>query len=271
MNQKNPQFGKPKQAGLPVMIFVSIFGHALAMLVFLIAPGLLSSSNPEPFGGSPGGNVMWVSSAAIGTEGKPSQKELTQEEPAPAQFLKKATAEEEDVPLPSKTEFPEPEKKKPKEQPAAKETLNQAKRKIEGPYGKGTDKSENSGKSGTDGKGKTGLGIGIGGTGDGSGTGTGTGVPFPYPWYIDIVKTKIELNWRKPFLEQAGQEFSATVYFVIQRNGQVKMVKTEQLSGIPSLDRSCESAILGAAPFPPLPTQWTEPDLAFRLTFRYTQ
>ena len=269
MSQRDPQFGKPKQARLPVMIFLSMFGHALALLVCLIAPGFLSRANPEPFGGGPAGNVMWVASSAIGAEGKPSQKELTQEEPAPAKFIKKVTAEDE-VPLESKTEFPEPQKKKPKDEPTAKETLNQPDRKKTGEFGKGHDTSEDSGKSGTQGKGKTGVGIGIGGTGDGSGSGTGTGIPFPYPWYVDIVKTKIELNWRKPFLDEQGTEYATTVYFVIQRNGQVTQVKTEQMSGVPSLDRSCESAILGAAPFPPLPTQWTEPDLAFRLTFRYT-
>ena len=42
-------------------------------------------------------------------------------------------------------------------------------------------------------------------------------------------------------------------------------------SGIPALDRSAESAILNSQPFPPLPAQWTDPDLAFRLTFQYTQ
>ena len=124
MSQRDPQFGKPKQARLPVMIFLSMFGHALALLVCLIAPGFLSRANPEPFGGGPAGNVMWVASSAIGAEGKPSQKELTQEEPAPAKFIKKVTAEDE-VPLESKTEFPEPQKKKPKDEPTAKETLNQ--------------------------------------------------------------------------------------------------------------------------------------------------
>jgi len=233
MKDNDPQFGKPRQASLPVMIFVSMFGHAVAILFFLVAPRIFASGKPEPFGGSgPGGDVLWVSSSAIGQEGKPSQKQLTQAEPAPAQFLKKVT-EPDEIPLESKTEFPEPQKKKQKEQPAAKETLNQPVRKIEGPYGKGTDRSENAGKSGTGGKDKTGMGVGIGGTGDGSGTGTGTGIPFPYPWYVDIVKTKIELNWRKPFVQQTTpQEFVTTVYFVIQRNGQVSEVKTETGSGI---------------------------------------
>ena len=272
MSDRPAQLRQGKQASLPVMIFVSMFGHAIAMLVFLIFPGLISTGDPEPFGGpGPGGNVMWVSTSAIGQQGKPSPKELTQETPAPALRIKKTT-EEDEVPLPSKTEFPEEVKKKPEEKPTAKETLNRPakERKEKGEFGKGTDTREDSGKSGTGGREKTGVGIGIGGPGEG-GSGTGTGIPFPYPWYVEIVKTKIELAWRKPYLGQSTpQEYLTTVYFVIQRNGTVRGIKAEEASGILSLDRSCESAILGAAPFPPLPSQWTEPDLAFRLTFRYT-
>lgn len=274
MSEKVPQLRSGKQASLPIMIFVSVFGHALAILLFLVFPGLISTGDPEAFGGpGPGGNVMWVSTSAIGREGKPSEKELTQQEPAPAARIKKATEPDEDLPLPSKTEFPEEVKTKPKDEPTAKETLNRPlnQRKEKGTeFGRGTDRREDSGQSGTGGRGKTGVGIGIGGPGEG-GSGTGTGVPFPYPWYVEIVKTKIEMAWRKPFLNQSTpQEYLSTVYFVIQRNGLVRGVKIEEPSGISSLDRSCESAILGAAPFPPLPSQWTEPDLAFRLTFRYT-
>ena len=276
MSEKNPLMRPAKQASLPVMIFVSVFGHALAILLFLVFPGLISTGDPEPFGGpgGPGGNVLWVSTSAIGREGKPSQKELTQEEPAPAARIKKLTEPDETVPLPSKTEFPEEVKTKPiKDEPTAKETLNRplSQRKEKGTeFGRGTDRTETAGQSGTGGRGKTGVGIGIGGPGEG-GSGTGTGVPFPFPWYVEIVKTKIEIAWRKPFLNQSTpQEYLTTVYFVIQRNGQVRGIKVEEASGILPLDRSCESAISGAAPFPPLPNQWTEPELAFRLTFRYT-
>ncbi len=259
--------GQARQASLPVMIFVSMFGHAAAILFFLIAPGLIPQGTPEPFGGSgPGGNVMWVTASSIGKEG--DQEELTIEEPAPARYIKALTAEE-DVPLPSDTEFPDPKKKKKEDEPTAKETLNQRERKLDGEFGKGKDTKKESGESGTEGKSKTGVGIGIGGEGKGDG-GTGTGIPFPFPWYVDIVKTKIELAWRKPFLQETTPEgYSTVLYFVILRNGQVQQVKIEEPSGISSLDRSCESAILGASPFPPLPNQWTEPNLAFRLTFQY--
>lgn len=271
MSEKIPQLRQGKQASLPIMIFVSMFGHAAAMLVFLVFPGLVSTGDPEPYGGpGPGGSVMWVSSSAIGQLGKPSEKELTQEEPAPAISIQKTTAEDE-VPLPSKTEFPEEVKTKPKEEPTAKETQNVplSQRKKEGEFGKGTDKSEDSGQSGSGGRGKSGVGIGIGGPGDGTGSGTGTGIPFPYQWYLDIVFTKIELAWRKPYLgENVEQEYVTVVYFIIQRNGQVRQVKVQQASGMPAVDRSCESAILGAVPFPPLPNQFTEPELPLRVTFQ---
>ncbi len=272
MSETIPQMRQGKQASLPIMIFVSIFGHALAMLVFLVFPGLISTGDPEPYGGQgPGGNVMWVSSSSIGELGKPSEKPLTQEEPAPAAAIKKATEPDEEVPLPSKTEFPEEVKAKPKDAPTAKETLNVPlkDRKKTGEFGKGTDKTENAGQSGTGGRGKSGVGIGIGGPGDGSGTGTGTGIPFPYQWYLDIVFTKIELAWRKPYLgENVERQYITVVYFIIQRNGQVRQVKVQEASGIPTIDRSCESAILGAVPFPPLPNQFTEPELPLRVTFQ---
>ncbi|MCI0605655.1 TonB C-terminal domain-containing protein [bacterium] len=267
MNYKNSQLRQGKQASLPIMIFVSMFGHALAMLIFIIAPGLISSGDPEPYGGGPGGNVMWVSSSAIGQQGKISQKELTQDEPAPADRIKKLTAEEE-VPPPSKLEFPDETKEKPKDEPKAKETMNVPlkDRKKEGEFGRGTDKREDAGKSGTKGLGKSGVGIGMGGPGDG---GTGTGIPFPYQWYLDIVFTKIELAWRKPYLgENNQQQYITVVYFIIKRNGQVREVKVQETSGLVTVDRSCESAILGAVPFPPLPTQFTEPELPLRVTFQ---
>ena len=94
---------------------------------------------------------------------------------------------------------------------------------------------------------------------------------FPFPWYIEAVFTKLEINWVKPYLVNAEpREYTAVVYFIIGRNGQVSKVEVEQSSGIAALDRSAESAVLGSAPFPPLPNQWTEPELAFRVRFTHT-
>ena len=143
---------------------------------------------------------------------------------------------------------------------------------MEGEYGKGEDKSKDAGKSGSSGSGTFGLGSFGGNQAGPGGFGTGTGVPFPFPWYLENVFTKIELNWSKPYVQEVTpQVYTCVVYFVITRAGQVRDVQLERSSGVPALDRSAESAILGSTPFPPLPNQWTEPDLPFRLTFSYSR
>lgn len=262
---------QPSPASLPTMMLVSILGHALGLLLVFILPGILPHGKKDPFGGAGGDgglNVMTID-LGRGLPGKPAAKPVTQQEPAPALYLNKKTKEDE-VPLESKTSLPDPDQKKKKEVPAAKETLNVAasKRKLDGLFGEGTDKSKDAGKSGTQGSGHGGLSAaGSGGIGA---FGTGTGTPFPFPWYVDAVLTKLEINWTKPFISDSN-EYSTMVYFVISRSGQVSKVQIEQSSGIPALDRSVESAVLGSSPFPPLPNQWTEPDLAFRIRFTHTK
>jgi len=207
----------------------------------------------------------------MGLQGKPSPVPVTQMEPAPALRIAKTKPEEEPE-LTSKLSIPEPNpKKKPKDEPTATSTLNQAKRKVEGPFGTGIDTKKDSGKSGNQGHGKSGVGaVGIGDSGPG-GYGTGTGAEFPFPWYIEQVLTKLQISWVKPYLGNVeSKEYAATVYFVIERNGQVSEVKIDQSSGIESLDRSAQSAVYGAAPFGPLPPQWTESTLAFRIRFTHT-
>jgi protein TonB len=265
--------GQPKSPSLMFMFFASILAHAVFIVTFLLVPGLLPRGKPQPFGGPSGGGGLDVMTVdfGLGQQGKPAAKPVDQQEPAPARYIAKTTKEE-DVPLESKTSLPDPnQKKKKKDEPTEKSTLNQPQRKVEGPFGKGTDTSKQSGKSGDQGHGKSGIGTaGIGESGPG-GYGTGTGVAFPFPWYIEAVFTKLEINWVKPYLVNAEpREYTAVVYFVIGRNGQVSRVEVEQSSGIAALDRSAESAVLGAAPFPPLPNQWTEQDLAFRVRFTHT-
>jgi len=253
--------GHSKEASFPLMLFASFMAHILALIVFIAAPQILPRSKRPTFGGSgPAGglNVMTVDFRL----GQPK------EEPAPARYLKKYTQVEEPK-VESKLEFPDEQKKKVKEQPAAKETLNvpAAKRKVEGQFGKGTDMSKDAGKSGKSGHGGIGLGSGEGGLG----AGTGTGVPFPFPWYVEAVLTKLEISWAKPPLHNVPpRDYTAVIYFLIKRNGQASRAEIETSSGIPTLDRSAVDAVYAASPFPPLPNQWTEPDLAFRIRFTHT-
>ena len=263
----------PRSPSLPTLVFVSMIAHALAILLAITLPSILPRSRPNAFGGPAGSgglNVMTVD-LGMGLQGKPSPVPVTQMEPAPALRIAKTKPEEEPE-LTSKLSIPEPNpKKKPKDEPTATSTLNQAKRKVEGPFGTGIDTKKDSGKSGNQGHGKSGVGaVGIGDSGPG-GYGTGTGVEFPFPWYIEQVLTKLQISWVKPYLGNVeSKEYAATVYFVIERNGQVSEVKIDQSSGIESLDRSAQSAVYGAVPFGPLPPQWTESTLAFRIRFTHT-
>lgn len=265
--------GQPRSPSLLFLIFASIVAHAFAILLAIILPGILPHSKQKPFGGPSGAgglNVMTVD-FGMGAEGKRSELPVNQMEPAPALRIAKTKPAEEPEAI-SKLTLPDPnQKKKPKDEPTATSTLNQSKRKAEGVFGTGTDTKKDSGKSGNEGHGKSGIGaVGIGSNGPG-GAGTGTGVEFPFPWYTEAVLTKLEINWVKPYLANVEpKEYGAVVYFVIERNGQVSQVQVEQSSGIPALDRSAQSAVLGAAPFPPLPPQWTESTLAFRIRFTHT-
>ena len=262
----------PKDASFPMMLFGSIIAHLLLLTLMLALPILFPPGKGEPFGGPSGGglNVVGVIDFNLG-KGPNAARPRPKDEPAPSLYLKKAQEEKE--PLESKTSFPE-DKKKPKEQPAATESKNvpASQRKLEGPYGSGADKSKDAGKTGAGGAGQFGLGtFGAGKSGPG-GFGTGTGVAFPFPWYVENVITKIELSWSRPYIQETTPTiYECVVYFVIARTGIVQKVQVEKSSGIPALDRSAESAVLGASPLPPLPTQWTEPDLPFRLTFSYSR
>ncbi len=255
---------QPRPVSLPGMLFVSIFGHALGLLLLLVLPGIFPHGKKEPFGGGGAAGGLNVMAIDLGRSlaGTPASKPLTQEEPAPARYLDKN--KEDEVLLESKTSLPDPNQKKKKDEPGAKETLNVPayKRKVDGQFGEGTDMSNNAGKTGHRGLSASG-GSGIGAFGSG-------GTPFPFPWYTDAVLTKLEINWAKPFISDSD-EHSTVVYFVVSRSGQVSKVQVEQSSGIPALDRSVESAVLGSSPFPPLPNQWTEPDLAFRIKFTHTK
>lgn len=250
------------------MFLISLIAHFLSILLFVLLPNILPHRPKEAFGGPSGGyNVNWIR-LGPGTTGKTAIKPSPEQESAPSKTIEKLNKENE-VELKSKLTLPDPSTKK-KEEPQPKATLNQAEKKSTGPFGAGKNTKTDGGTTG--GQGKFGLGTaGAGGPGAG-GFGTGTGVEFPFPWYIDRVIDKVEGTWVKPFISQPpSQALETVVYFVITRTGQARDVRIEKESGIPALDRSAESAVLNSQPFPPLPPQWTDPDLAFRLTFQYTQ
>lgn len=121
---------------------------------------------------------------------------------------------------------------------------------------------------------KTGIssggGDGIGnGTGSGYGGGNGTGgYSFPYAYYIDTLKNKISSSWYNSLISPGLREKRiAIVCFKIYRNGEMRDLILEKNSGIDSIDLSALRAVENAAPFPPLPSDFTSRYLIVHFEF----
>jgi TonB family protein len=94
---------------------------------------------------------------------------------------------------------------------------------------------------------------------------TGIEGDFPYTIYIDRMKTLIGQRWLRP---QAGTGITATVSFVIDRDGKIRDAKNEIPSGNGTFDRAALRAVLEASPLPPLPFGYNGTFLGVHLTFR---
>lgn len=89
-----------------------------------------------------------------------------------------------------------------------------------------------------------------------------------YSYYLNVILTRISENWLDPYLGQA-QVLTATVVFVIEKDGSVREVKLEKTSGDRTYDESCTRALLVTDRFPPLPPEFTGPRLKLHLEFEH--
>jgi len=94
---------------------------------------------------------------------------------------------------------------------------------------------------------------------------TGLEGDFQYPLYIEQMKRLIGAHWTRP---AAGDRTSATVYFVIDRDGTIRDVKQEIVSGSGLYDRAALRAVLESSPLPPLPFGYNGTFLGVHLKFR---
>jgi TonB family protein len=94
---------------------------------------------------------------------------------------------------------------------------------------------------------------------------TGLEGDFQYPLYIEQMKRLIGAHWTRP---AAGDRASATVYFVIDRDGTIRDVKQEIVSGSGLYDRAALRAVLESSPLPPLPFGYNGTFLGVHLKFR---
>jgi TonB family protein len=91
------------------------------------------------------------------------------------------------------------------------------------------------------------------------------GGDFPYPLYIEQMKRLIGGHWTRP---NSGDQSTATIYFVIDRDGTIHDVKQEIASGSGLYDRAALRAVLESSPLPPLPFGYNGTFLGVHLKFR---
>ena len=88
---------------------------------------------------------------------------------------------------------------------------------------------------------------------------------FEYDFYLALIQSKIERNFRPP--PGVRGDHMATVSFTITRNGSVENIGLIQTSGNLLIDQAAERAIRAAGHFPPLPPQYEKGELGINFEF----
>jgi len=105
-----------------------------------------------------------------------------------------------------------------------------------------------------------------------SGGGGGMGKIFPYSWYIDLIQSKITMNWKEPAKPMVTEDNpSAVVSFVITRDGHIESISLSSRSSMQALNDSVMSAVQVSNPLPPLPDEYPDDKLAVKIKFELTQ
>jgi periplasmic protein TonB len=104
----------------------------------------------------------------------------------------------------------------------------------------------------------------------GGGVGVGTNSPFgsQFGAYAGVLRDRVEQNWHTSELNIQGAA-PVGITFSILRNGALVpgSVRVSQSSGNRALDYSAQRAVLDAAPFPPLPQQYSKNQADIELRF----
>jgi len=119
---------------------------------------------------------------------------------------------------------------------------------------------------------KTGISSsgGGGGSGWGSGPGGGGGGYFPHAYYIDLLRNRISSSWYSSLVAPGLKgKYVTGVYFIVRRDGEISDLRVERSSGITSLDLSARRAIENAAPFAPLPNDFSSQYLIVHFEFEW--
>jgi TonB family protein len=96
------------------------------------------------------------------------------------------------------------------------------------------------------------------------------GGDFQYSYYLDLILTRINENWRNPY-EGEGGKISALVHFVIHRDGRIDRVRLEKSSKNYYFDQAAMRAVSATKNLPPLPSEFERGWLGVFFEFEYVQ
>lgn len=244
-------------SGLQRMVVVSIAGHVVFLVAFILAPGAwLSRKAEEPR------TVMTIS---LGGEGEgPRNGGFTTMGGRPVQAQTPPAARPEAV-RPPAAKAPDMTLPTPGARPAkaASATVKQAPDEARGRTPtKGADTSAGSTTAVT---GVRGQGFGLS-TGGGPGTGSTLDVAdFCCPDYLAIMIERVRANWN----EHQSVDGQAIVKFTIRREGLLQEITLERSSGYPIPDLAAQRAVVLTKQLPPLPDAFPNPTLTVHLNFQY--
>lgn len=170
--------------------------------------------------------------------------------PKDAEPIPETTAPVKTTPPPKPARTPARERKAPETPPAPSNAV---------PFGEGGRPALSYGQFPT-GAGSAGIGFGDGAFGE------------RYGWYVQAITRRISQNWLQSLVDSRIRT-APRVYleFGIGRDGSIGEIELKQSSGIPSLDRSAQRAILISNPLPALPADYRGSSVTVSFYFEYVR
>ena len=238
--------------GMTRALGMSMMAHAALLAIVILFPMTLGSRIRND------GPVMTISIG--GTEG-PDTPGLTSIAERPVQAVAAPNEKPADAPPAPKA----PEMVESITKPAART------KPVEKPVDKSSTRKPTAGeeiKTG-DARAKTGgAAIPFGGLATGGGGDSGVRLDvqnFCCPDYIQTMVRQIRQSWN----QNQGATGRVGVKFTIRRDGMLTNVEVEEPSGQAMLDLESRRAVLMTRQLPPLPSEFTPPNLTVHLTFTY--
>jgi len=254
-------------------VLASVFLHAGLFTLVILSPRFLPSLGPN-WGSTTGGADAGIKVKIAGSSSAiplPTPEVVNENAPANDQpgFYKEEEPPappppptKEVEPIPDKTPIkpPKPAPKPRPEPPASKSAAPPEKPPENAVPTPGPGKPSMSYGQFSTGAGDAGIGFGDAAFGE------------RYGAYVNAITRAISNNWLKSLVDSRVQK-APRVYltFEIAKNGKISNVGVQQSSGIPSLDRSAQRAVLASDPLPPLPADFRGSSVNVNFYFEYSR